>query len=155
MIADRKVAPAEVRVAGLSVTVATPRELVNAVAAGVRVAKAGSVLNVTTVPGTAEPAASSTVAVTVAGALLEMEVTGDPPLLMAIVMLGAGARVVVVVVATVVAEEPPAPAVPLPLPQPVSIANIAASSNAEKFVIFWLKKVFCTRASLVFALCAQ
>jgi len=77
-------------VAGLRVTVAMPDALVKAVALGLRVAKAASVLNVTTVFGTTAPAASLKVAVKVAGAPLAMEVTAAPAeLASASVKLGA------------------------------------------------------------------
>lgn len=75
-------APADVMVAGFSVTVATPEESVRAVTAGVMVASAASVLKVTTVFGTTPPAASLKVALTVAGAPMDIELTVAPAALL-------------------------------------------------------------------------
>ncbi|OGT05450.1 MAG: hypothetical protein A2Z65_01885 [Gallionellales bacterium RIFCSPLOWO2_02_58_13] len=90
-------------------------------------------LNVTTALATAAPPASFTVAFTIEGALLEMEVIVAPVLsVSATVMLGAAAV--------------PGPAVPAtpPLPQPASSAAAANKNDAENPVIFLLQKRFNT-----------
>lgn len=129
------VAPAAVRLAALSVTVATPEALVKAVADGVSVARAASVLKVTTALGTAAPAASFTAAFTVAGEAVEMELTAAPVAsLNAIVMLGAAALGVPVSVAGVVGFGSPTP-------QPALTAIVAArKSRVGNIESFWLKK---------------
>ena len=114
---------------------ATPEESVSAVPLdGVMVARV-EVLNVTTALGTATPLASLRVALTVAEAPLEIEVTVAPVLglVSTSVKVGVGGKVVTVV--------PPLLDVVLlavPLPQPVRVTTVAASNNdTEKFEIFW------------------
>lgn len=135
----RVVAPAAVKFAGLKVMLATPTESVNAVPlAGFMVAKAASVLNVTTELATAAPLASVRVAFAVAGAAVEIEVVAPEALVRASFSVGAAAGT------------PDTPVVPtdpgLPGPQPVSKANVTASKNDNKnFENFWMKNEFCTQ----------
>ena len=122
-------APAAEKLAGLRVILAMPAEFVNAVPlVGVMAAKVASVLNVTTVLATGAPAASFTVALTVAGAAVEMEVTVAPAAsASARVKLGAAAVVVVPVVVVVAAAVVPFDVVfVLPPPQPARKAAVTA-----------------------------
>lgn len=137
-VAVRVVAPEAERLAGLKVMVATPEALVSAVLAGLIVAKVVSVLKVITVLGTGAPLASNTVALTVAGALLEMEVTVTPEALVS-AMVRLEETVVVLVVDVV--------PVCGPLPQPVKAISVVANSKVENFAIGRTEN-FCTRASL-------
>jgi hypothetical protein len=137
------VAPAVSMVAGFSVTVATPLPSVKAVTAGVIVASVTSVLKVTTELATTPPAASLNVAFTVAGAPMEMEVTGAPAALVsANVSVGTPGATGVAGVAgapdagkLLVSEGLPGPGL-----HPARTASVAAmKSEAERFEIFWLK----------------
>lgn len=135
-----EVAPALKTVAAFSVTVAIPEELVKAVAAGEMFARTVSVLNVTTALGTNAPAASFSVAFTVAGAPVETEVTVAPAALVS-ASVNVGARVVVVpvvvVVVVVVVEGEPAP-----LPHPARTASAAAVNNATENLEISRRKKF-------------
>ena len=127
------VAPETVLFGGIKVTVAMPVLSVNRVLDGVIVPKVGSVtLKVTTAPATGAPAAFNTVAVTVAGALVEMEFTGTPPLVRAKLIVAVGTATV----GEMPDAAPPVPVVVvaagLPLPHPASRARAAAMIHEEK-----------------------
>jgi hypothetical protein len=134
-------APAAASEAGASLTVATPVvESVKAVpAVGVIVARVASVLKVTTTLGTIAPAASLTVAFTVAGLAVDMEVSMAPEAsARASVIVATGARVVVVGVGTVDdvglgVVPPPSPASPEPQPasRESAVARNSATENLE------------------------
>ena len=123
-------APATVALAGLKVTVATPAALVSTELAGEIVASEEAVLNVTIVLDIAAPVASFNVTVTLAGALVDIEVTGVPLLFAsAMDMIGVAAGVAATPDAPVVA---PLDVPTLPGPQPGRIANIKVSKKGNK-----------------------
>ena len=131
-VAVMVVAP-EARPTALSVTDATPAASVRAVAAGVIVAKVASVVKVTTEFGTTAPAAFLSVALTVAGEALAIDVTGAPAAVVkATVSEGVGVVVVVLVelVDALVVSVPGVVELDPPPPQPLSIAA-ARRSNEE------------------------
>ncbi len=134
-------APAELKLAGFKVIDATPEAFVRAVPpAGVMVAKVASVVKVTTVLGTATPFATMSIALTVAGARLEIEVVAVPELLTiervsdgaGTIVVPAGVNVVVVVAGVVEVG------VGEPLPHP-AMRIVVATVKANKPVCF--KKV--------------
>ena len=147
-------APADVKLNGLNVMLAMPAASVSAVPpTGFMLARVASVVNITTVLGTAAPAAFFRVALTVAGAAVEMEVVVAPAAVVsAIVSVGAVTAAVVVAptpeaVANVFVTGTPeaAPAAAPPPPQPVSIATEAANNNGNvNLAILLLEKIFST-----------
>lgn len=133
--------PAVEAVVGVSLTVATPKASVTAVAPGAMVTRVGSVLKVRTVFAIAMPLPYFKVALSVAGALLKMEVTGSPAELAS---ASAKSGVEVLTVAPVVPVVPVVVALLVsfgtldPLPQPARTASVAArKSNAARREISW------------------
>ena len=144
------VAPAAAKFAVFNVIPATPAELVSAVPLlGFIVAKDASVLNVTTALATGAPAALVKVALTNAGAVVEIEFAAAPVTasVRASVKFAAGGAggTTVVPVGPVELLMPPAPGL-----QPVKMANNAASKkDNESPDIVWRKNEFCMQAPLI------
>ena len=142
-------APAAASPAEFKVTLATPEASVKEVAAGVSVARAASVLKVTTELAMGAPAASFKVAFTVAGDPLVIEVVAVPKAsVSASVRVGVGVVPLPVPVPVPVPVPPPVPDVePVlegvsdPPLQPASRPTVAArKSDADNLEIFRLKE---------------